>query len=98
MNCKDNILRGTLLDFLRKVYPEGAGYQSIISIFFQYHKIDDIASSLEYLVDKEYIKKAEVPHPYLKQESLVWYKITPHGIDLHDRNIPEDPGILIQRG
>ncbi|MCL2210190.1 MAG: hypothetical protein FWC19_06500 [Treponema sp.] len=93
----ENILRGTLLDFLRKVYPEGAGYQSILSVFFQYHKIDAISASLEYLADKAYIKKIEQPHPYIQHEKLMWYKITPHGIDLNDGTIPSDPGILLQR-
>ena len=95
---KDNLLRGILLDFLRKVYPEGAGYQSILGIFFQYHKADDIFSSLEYLTDKDYIKKIELPHPYIKLEKILWYKIAPNGIDLIDGNIPADPGITIQRG
>jgi len=94
---KDNILRGILLNFLRKVYPEGAGYETILSIFFQYHKSDDITAALAYLTDKEYIKEFEQPHLYFKQEKFLWYKITPHGIDLQDGSIPADPGITIQR-
>jgi len=95
---KDNILRGILLEFLRKVYPEGAEKKTIISIFYQYHKTEDISTSLEYLTDKKYIHKKEHPHPYIKQEAILWYKITPEGIDLIEGNIKADPGILIQRG
>ena len=95
---KDNILRGKLIDLLRKVYPEGAEQKTVLSIFFQYHKTEDISASLEYLTDKEYVLKKELPHPYLKQEAIRWYKLTPKGIDLMDGNIPADPGILVPRG
>jgi len=95
---KENILRGKLLDLFRKVYPEGIDQKTIISILFQYHKIGDIQTSLEYLVGKEYALKKEHPHPYIKQEKILWYKLTPKGIDLLDGNIENDPGILIQRG
>jgi hypothetical protein len=54
---KDNILRGKLIELLRKVYPEGVDKKTVISILFQYHKVEDITASLEYLVDKEYAKK-----------------------------------------
>jgi len=95
---KENLLRGKLLDLLRKVYPEGIDQKTILSILFQYHKTDDILTSLEYLTDKEYIKKKEHPHPFLKQEKILFYKLTPKGIDLLEGNVDSDPGILIQRG
>jgi len=95
---KENILRGKLLDLFRKVYPEGIDQNTVISILFQYHKTGDILTSLEYLVDKGYSLKKEHPHPYIKQEKILWYKLTPKGVDLLDGNIENDPGILIQRG
>ena len=95
---KDNILRGKLLELLKSVYPEGVERKTIISIFFQYHRVDDIASSLEYLIDKEYVIKKEFPHSYLKNENVQWYKLSPKGIDLMDGNINGDPGILIPKG
>jgi hypothetical protein len=95
---KDNILRGKLMELLRKVYPEGVEQKTVMSVFFQYHKTEDISASLEYLADKEYVLKKERPHPYLKQETVKWYKLTPKGVDLLDGNITADPGILIQRG
>jgi len=95
---KENILRGKLLDLLRKVYPDGIDKKTIISILFQYHKVDNILSSLEYLTDKKYVLMNESPDPVVKQEKFNWYKLTPHGIDLLEGNIDADPGILIQRG
>jgi len=95
---KENILRGKLLDLLRKVYPEGIDQKTIISILFQYHKVDNILSSLEYLIDKKYVLMREYPDPIIKQEKFKWYKLTPHGIDLFEGNIEDDPGILNQRG
>ena len=95
---KDNVLRGLLLELLQDVYPEGIEKKSIVSIFFQYHQVADIATSLEYLTDKEYVIKKELPHPYIKQETIGWYKLTPKGIDLLEGNIDADPGILVRRG
>jgi hypothetical protein len=95
---KDNVLRGKIMELLRKVYPEGVDKKTIMSVFFQYHKTEDISSSLEYLSDKEYIIKKEFPHPYLEQELVQWYKLSPKGMDLLEGNIPADPGILLPRG
>jgi hypothetical protein len=95
---KDNILRGKILDILKKVYPDGVDYRTLITILFQYHKTDDITASLEYLVDKEYVLKKEHPHPFMEQELIQWYKLSPRGIDLIEGNIESDPGILIPRG
>jgi len=95
---KDNALRGQLLDLLQKIYPEGIEHKTIVSIFFQYHRAEGISASLEYLADKGYVSKKELPHPYIKHEIIQWYKLTPTGIDLLDGNIPADPGIIIQRG
>lgn len=93
---KTNSLRGKILGFLRDMYPEGTDERSIISIFYQYHKADDIIDSLAYLADKNYAIMKEVPHPYRKQESIKMYKISPKGIDLIEGNLPVDPGIDIQ--
>ena len=95
---KDNILRGKLLALLHKVYPDGIDFKTIISILFQYHRVSDIHSSLEYLTDKKYILMKEHADPIVEQEIFKWYKLTPHGIDLLEGNIDSDPGILIQRG
>jgi hypothetical protein len=95
---KDNILRGKILDLLKKVYPDGVDHRTMVTILFQYHKTGDIASSLEYLADKEYILKKEHPHPFMEQELVQWYKLAPKGMDLLEGNIGADPGILVPRG
>lgn len=92
---KPNILRGKILTFLRHVYPEGSDGRTIVSIFYQYHRTEDISESLEYLTDKGYVAKRLVPHPYIPQETLSLYKIAPKGIDLVEGNIEEDPGITV---
>lgn len=95
---KDTIVRGKILDLLKKVYPNGVDEITVISILYQYHKTEDICASLEYLADKDYVEKKQQPHPFLKQEYVRWYKLKPKGIDLLEGNIDPDPGILIQRG
>jgi hypothetical protein len=94
---KDNILRGKILDLLKKVYPDGVEHQTLITILYQYHKTSDIATSLEYLVDKGYVLKKEHAHPFMEQELVQWYKLTPGGVDLVEGNIPADPGILVPK-
>jgi len=91
---RDNAIRGKLLDFLHDIYPEGADDRSILSVFYQYHLASDIEHSLEYLNDKGYISRKDVPHPYRKGEFIKLYKISPSGIDLLD-GIAVDPGIAI---
>ena len=91
-------MRGKLLALLKKTYPNGVDEQTVISIHYQHHHVDDITASLEYLVDKQYVERKIAPHPYLELEKVKWYKLTGSGIDLVEGNIPEDPGILIQRG
>jgi hypothetical protein len=95
---KDNILRGKILDILKKVYPEGVDRRTLITILFQYHKTADITASLEYLADKGYVLKKEQPHPFAEQELIQWHKLSPQGMDLLEGNIAADPGILIPRG
>jgi len=95
---KDNILRGKIIELLRKVYPDGVDQKTVTGIFFQYYKTKDISASLEYLADKEYVLKKESPHPFLTQETIRWYKLAPKGMDLWEGNIEPDPGVLIPRG
>jgi len=95
---KDTILRGKILDLLKRVYPDGIEQKTFFSILFQYHKPEDIRASLEYLVDTDYISLKEQPHPVFEQEKVQWYKLSPKGVDLLEGNIAENPGILIQRG
>lgn len=94
MSVRPNNLRGKLLEFLRHLYPEGADERSIISIFYEYHRHAEITASLEYLADKEYVSRKEIPHQYKPLEKIKLYKISPKGIDLMEGLI-EDPAILV---
>jgi hypothetical protein len=91
---RDNAVRGKILDFLKHVYPEGADDRFILSIFYQYHRAEALEQALEYLFDKTYITRKEVPHPYHKGELIKVYKIAPAGIDLLD-GLTQDPGVSI---
>jgi hypothetical protein len=94
---KQAILRGKLLELLRKVYPNGVDEKTVVSILYQYFKVEDIFASAEYLVDKGYAEKKRFSHPYMEQEQLQWYKLTPKGIDLLEGSIDADPGVLVPK-
>lgn len=93
---KGTILRGKLLVLLSNVYPDAMEQTSIIGIYYQLNKVDDIHAELAYLVDKGYIIKKETPHPFKENKTVVYYKISPKGIDLCEGNIQADPGIILQ--
>lgn len=46
---RQNQLRGKILAFLEHIYPEKADEQTIISVYYQYHKYDDIKQALDTL-------------------------------------------------
>lgn len=89
---KNNSLRLRLLEFLREIYPEGAEERTIVEIFYEYHRYPVILQSLEYLTQKEYISRKQVPHPYKKLEKLSLYKLAHKGVDLLD-GVIEDPAV-----
>ncbi|KAA0257224.1 hypothetical protein FHQ18_11710 [Deferribacter autotrophicus] len=88
-------LRGQLLDFLYKVYPEETEEITIISVFYQYFRESQIKKSLQYLVDKGYIESKNIPHPVHKRKTIKLYKIRPAGVDLIEGNF-HDETILIE--
>lgn len=92
---KNNILRGKILKLLGDIYPDGIEQTSLIGIYHSYEKVDDITRSVEYLVDKKLVSKKESPHPYKEQKNVIYYKITPEGIDLIEGNSEPDSGIII---
>lgn len=89
---RDNIIRGKILEFLKEIYPEGAEQLTILQVFYEYHKAEHIDRALEYLVDKGYATRRDIPHPYKKGLFLKLYRITPKGIDLQD-GLSADPGV-----
>jgi predicted nucleotidyltransferase len=94
---KSSALRGELLEFLKYVYPDGADGRMLVGTFYQYHKVELIKAALEYLTDKGYISKKELPHPYQLDEKLFVFKILPLGIDLMEGTIPSDLGVVVPR-
>lgn len=96
MKLKEAPLRGAVLTFLRDIYPEGAERRTIISVLYQYHDYEPIKQALEYLVDKDYVSRKDVPHPYRAGDAISIYRITANGIDLLD-GLLADPAVLIPR-
>ena len=92
---KNCILRGKILKLLSEQYPEGLERVTLVGIYYQCDKVEDIDKSLEYLCDKKYIVKKEHPHPYKENKKIIFYKITPEGIDLVEGTIKQEPGIII---
>jgi hypothetical protein len=94
MAVRDNVLRGKILTFLRDLFPQGTDRITVIGIYYEYYRREDIIDALEYLVSKGYVDKREVPHPARKLEKLATYTINARGIDLCD-GTTTDPGITI---
>ena len=92
---KNCILRGKILKLLSEQYPEGLERITLIRIYYQCDKVDDIDKSLAYLCDKGYVQKKEHPHPYKENKKITFYKITPEGIDLIEGTTEAEPGIII---
>lgn len=88
------LLRGLILDFLYRVYPNKIEKLNIIEVFYKDYKPKDINKALGYLKDKGYIEEIEIQHPIKKFEKISTYKITPAGIDILDK-IKEDKGIRL---
>lgn len=93
---KGSILRGKLLQLLKEVYPDGMEQTTVIGIYYQHNKVDDIIAELSYLADKGYVMLTEMPHPFKRNAKVVYYKISPLGIDLCEGTIDADPGIVLQ--
>jgi len=94
MAIRDNTLRGKILQFLRELFPQGTDSMTVVGIYYEYYRKDDIVDSLEYLASKGYVDKREVPHPARKLEKLSTYTINAAGIDLCD-GTTSDAGITI---
>ena len=93
----NQLLRGLILEFLYRIYPNNIEKLNIIEVFYRDYKPKDIDKALEYLKDKGYIEKIEIQHPIRKFEKIITYKITPSGIDILDKT-REDIGIKLYEG
>ena len=94
MAIRDNTLRGKILQFLRELFPQGTDAMTVIGIYYEYYRKEDIVENLEYLVSKGYVDKRQVAHPTRKLEKLSTYTINASGIDLCD-GTTSDVGITI---
>lgn len=89
-------LRGKLLSFACYVYPASIDELSILGVFHEYHRHEEILKGIEYLVDGGYLDRDEVPHPYRPAEKVRMYKATPRGIDVQDGAEDAPQGIALE--
>lgn len=97
MSTRNNATRGTLLKFLRDVFPEGPEAMNVVAIFYQIIPPREIIDSLEYLVSKGYVDKRVIPNPARKLETITTYRINAQGIDVAE-GLTSDVGISIVAG
>lgn len=88
-----NILRGKILRLLHELYPDGIEYTSLLGIYYSYEKIESIKKALQYLIDRGLIINKEIPHPYKPEKKIMFYKISPSGIDLAEEVVKPIPGV-----
>jgi len=91
---RENELRGKIIVFLEHIYPENVEEMSIIGVLYEYHEPEDIRRALEYLTDRGYVARREIPHPYKERTFVRLYKITPSGIDLK-AGLSKDAGVTV---
>ena len=95
---KNNLLRGKLLKLLHDMYPDSMELSSIVGIYYQYHPVDEIRKALQYLQDKGLLVEYVVPHPYREGKTIVYFKISPAGVDLVEgNNCTDEPGVVMPR-
>lgn len=92
---KLNILRGKILRLLHELYPNGIEYTSLLGIYYSYEKIENIRKSLQYLIDRNLVVQKESPHPYKEEKKILFYKISPAGIDLVEGSAKPIAGVCI---
>ncbi|MFA7108388.1 MAG: hypothetical protein WC162_04520 [Sphaerochaetaceae bacterium] len=90
------VLRGSILTFLVEVFPERVEELSIAQIKYEYYEYSDIIKALNYLVDRGYITKEEIPHPARPKQKVKLYRSTSKGIDLVECTT-EDLGVVIEK-
>jgi len=83
-------LRGMILEFLHKVYPNMVLELDIVSVFYRDYKDTAIRKSIAYLVDKGYVERIEKEHPIKRYDRQVFYRLTPKGIDLLEGTIKDE--------
>lgn len=92
---KNTLLRGKILRLLFDLYPDGLEHSSIVGIYYQYEKVEEIEKSIQYLCDKKLVEEKNRPHPYRTNQNVKWYKITANGVDLIEGTASADYGITV---
>lgn len=92
---KLNLLRGKILRLLHELYPDGIEYTSLLGIYYSYEKIENIGKALQYLVDRNLVVQKEASHPYKEEKKIMFYKISPAGIDLIEGSAKPIAGVCI---
>lgn len=92
---KLNILRGKILRLLYELYPDGIEHTSLLGIYYPYEKLDNIGKAVQYLVDRNIVVKNEIAHPYKAEKTIMFYKISPGGIDLVEGSIKPLAGVCL---
>ena len=93
---KNNLLRGKLLKLLHEMYPDSMELSAIVGIYYQYHPVEEIRRALQYLNDKGFLNEHVVPHPYREGKNVVYFKISPAGVDLVEGNTcTDEPGVVL---
>ena len=88
-------LRGAILAFLVKVYPESMARNSILATYYEYYRVDDIDDQIAYLKEKGYIEEREVDTPFLAAfQRARYYTLTARGMDLYEGTV-SDVGVLV---
>jgi len=87
---RGKLLRGYLLQFLRRVYPHGIYAQDIIDVFKHDFHIRTIMANIAYLVEKGYVAEEEKSHPAYRTRKVIIYRLTPKGVDLVEQTINDD--------
>ncbi len=87
-------IRGEILNILHFNYPIPLSDRQIIRYLEQLNvtTYSDINAHLEYLKDSEYVTLDMKQLPSIRQENK-FVKLLPKGINLIERNIPDDAGI-----
>ncbi|GEM_PF-1620419 len=87
---RGKLLRGYLLQFLRRAYPHGIYAQDIVDVFKHDFHIRTIMANVTYLVEKGYVDQEERSHPAYRTRKVTIYRLTPKGMDLTEQTISDD--------
>ena len=95
MSVENREVRGWILRICDRAQPYGASFTVIETTLMEvglHVSLNDVKAQLKYLEEKGYIRMEEIERHGVKRR--INY-ITPRGVDLLERNIEVDPGVLL---